>query len=63
MNQLIQLKQNVIDTGNSTRENLNFPLFDGWLIYDITAEPLKYENGKIIGVTTASMDITDRKPP
>jgi CheY-like chemotaxis protein len=61
VNQLIQLKQKVIDTGIGARKSISFPLTNGKLIYDVTAEPLKKNNGDIIGVTTASMDISDRK--
>ena len=56
---LMQLKQQVIDTGVGSRKNIEIPLSDRLHIYDVKVEPLKDKQGKIIGATTASTDITD----
>ncbi len=58
---LMQLKQQVIETGSSARAEIAFPLSDGLHTYDITAEPLKDASGQVIGATTAALDITERK--
>jgi two-component system, chemotaxis family, CheB/CheR fusion protein len=57
---LVQLKQKVIKTGEPTRKTIVFPLSQTKVTYDVTAEPIRDEIGNIIGVTTASMDISDR---
>jgi two-component system, response regulator PdtaR len=59
INLLMQLKQQVIDTGVGSRKNIEIPLSDRLHIYDVKVEPLKDKQGKIIGATTASTDITD----
>ena len=57
---LMELKQKTIETGEKTRKTIVFPLSNGNITYDVTAEPLRDEKGKIFGVSTASMDISDR---
>jgi two-component system, chemotaxis family, CheB/CheR fusion protein len=58
---LVKLKKAIIKTGKPARKTITFPLSGGEITYDITAEPLKDQAGKIIGVTTASIDISNRK--
>jgi len=55
---LMKIKQKVIKTGKPTRKTIVFPLSAGNVTYDVTAEPLVDQTGKIIGVTTAAMDIS-----
>jgi two-component system, chemotaxis family, CheB/CheR fusion protein len=57
---LVQLKQKVIKTGKPARKTITFPLSRGSITYNVTAEAVRDESGIIIGVTTASMDISDR---
>jgi len=59
--QLQQLKKQVIDTGLGARKEIAFPFSDGTRFYDITVEPLRDEQGNVIGATTAALDITGRK--
>ncbi len=58
---LMVLKEQVMKTGVGTRLEIVFPLPGGALTYDIIAEPLRDEGGRIIGVTTAAKDITTSK--
>lgn len=58
---LVQLKRQVIESGKGARAEITFPLSDGRITYDITAEPLRDGDGAVIGVTTAALDITERK--
>jgi PAS domain S-box-containing protein len=58
---LEQLKQRVLDSGIAAREEIAFPVSDGMRTYDISAEPLFDKDGKLLGVTTAALDVTDRK--
>ena len=54
-------KQRVLDTGAGIREEVPLRLADGMHYFDLTAEPLRDQDGEIIGVTSAAIDITDRK--
>jgi len=57
--QLMALKQRVLDTGVEARERIFFQVNDETYIYDFKAEPLLDERGDVIGVTTIAMDITE----
>jgi len=59
--QFVQAKQRVLDSGQGERTEFTFPLSDGDHTYDITFEPLRTAAGNIMGLTTAALDITDRK--
>lgn len=59
--QFVQAKQRVIDSGQGERSEFTFPLSDGDHTYNVTFEPLRTAGGDIIGLTTAALDITDRK--
>jgi len=59
--QLVQLKRQVIETGSTAHAEIAFPLSEGGRVYEITAEPLKDDSGMVIGATTVSFDITQRK--
>lgn len=57
----IQTKRQVVDSGKGTRGEFTFPLSDGPRTYDITFEPLYDAAGAVVGLTTAALDITERK--
>lgn len=59
--QLMQLKQQVIETGEGVQAELTFSHSDGVQVYDFTIEPLRDLNGEIIGATSAAFNITQRK--
>lgn len=59
--QLEQLKQEVIDTGRRLRQEITFPVSDGPRTYAVVAEPVRDETGRVTGVATAALDITERK--
>jgi PAS domain S-box-containing protein len=58
---LTQIKRHVLETGRGAREEVKFTLQGQVFYYDLTVEPLLDANGEIIGVTCASVDITERK--
>ncbi|MBV7274551.1 GHKL domain-containing protein [Clostridium sp. PL3] len=59
--ELVKLKKQVLETRINTRKEIDFPIQGKIFTYDITAKPLKNKLGEIIGVTTASTDITENK--
>jgi PAS domain-containing protein len=59
--ELMNLKKQVLNSGIGARKEIDFPIDSEVFTYDITAEPLRNETGQVIGVTTASTDITKRK--
>jgi two-component system nitrate/nitrite sensor histidine kinase NarX len=57
---LDKIKRQVLESGVLARETVR-TIIDGQShFYDLTVEPLRDETGDIIGVTGASMDITER---
>ncbi len=58
---LMQVKKQVIETGVGIETEIEFPLSDNNLIYNITVEPLRDSTNQIIGATTAAFDITEQK--
>ena len=58
---LMALKQQVLDGGAGIREELRFDRSDGTRFYDIAIEPLRNAAGEVVGVSSAAVDITDRK--
>lgn len=59
--QLIRLKQRVLETATAEREEIAFNRSNGVRIYDCIVEPLRNARGGLNGVTTAAVDITERK--
>jgi signal transduction histidine kinase/CheY-like chemotaxis protein len=56
------LKRRVLEMGVGERVEMEFRTHDGRMLYfDLTVEPLRELSGTIIGVTTAGVDITDRR--
>ncbi len=58
---LMQLKQQVINTGLDAQADIIFPLSSGAITYTVKAQPLCSAEGEIIGVSTVAFDITERK--
>jgi len=56
--QLMALKQRVLETGIGARESITFDVDGERAVYKITAEALHNADGEVVGVTTASMDVT-----
>ena len=59
---LTALKQQVLQTGQGTRQQVRSTLAGVKGITDLTIEPLRDVNGAVIGITCASVDITDQLP-
>ena len=58
---LTEIKRRVLKTGVTVREEVKTTIGGQSFFYDLTVEPLRDLNGNIIGVTCASVDITERK--
>jgi|GEM_PF-509831 len=59
--ELTAIKQKVIDTGETIHAEIDFPLSNGTVSYSVVARPYHDDHDRIIGLTTASFDITRRK--
>ncbi len=58
---LITIKRGVLTTGIGTREEVSITIQDTTRYYDLTIEPLRNETQEIVGVTCASIDISERQ--
>ncbi|WP_448270280.1 response regulator [Nostoc sp. DSM 114159] len=58
---LIAIKRRVLTTGIGTREEVSITIKDTTRYYDLTVEPLRNQTQEIIGVTCASIDISERQ--
>ncbi|MEH2354610.1 hybrid sensor histidine kinase/response regulator [Nostoc sp.] len=58
---LITIKRGVLTTGVGTREEVSITIKDTTRYYDLTVEPLRNETQEIVGVTCASIDISERQ--
>ncbi|RUR72328.1 hypothetical protein PCC6912_63680 [Chlorogloeopsis fritschii PCC 6912] len=58
---LLEIKQRVLATGVGTREEVSITTAQGTRYYDLTVEPLRNEAQEVVGITCASIDISDRK--
>ncbi|HBY78442.1 MAG TPA: hypothetical protein DEG47_15875, partial [Cyanobacteria bacterium UBA11148] len=58
---LTRIKRQVLDTGVGVREEVKITRQGKDWYYDLTVEPLRDSNNQIIGVTCASVDISERK--
>ncbi|MBN3889191.1 MAG: response regulator [Nostoc sp. JL31] len=58
---LIAIKRGVLTTGVGTREEVSITIKDTTRYYDLTVEPLRNETQEIVGVTCASIDISERQ--
>ncbi|NDJ24492.1 response regulator [Nostoc sp. B(2019)] len=57
----IAIKNGVLTTGIGTREEVSITTATGTRYYDLTVEPLRNESQEVVGVTCASIDISERK--
>ncbi|MEH2116909.1 hybrid sensor histidine kinase/response regulator [Nostoc sp.] len=58
---LITIKRGVLTTGIGTREEVSITIKDSTRYYDLTVEPLRNESQEVVGVTCASIDISERQ--
>jgi PAS domain S-box-containing protein len=58
---LTAIKYNVLTTGLGTRQEVSINTPIGTRYYDLTVEPLRNESQEIVGITCASIDISERK--
>jgi hypothetical protein len=58
---LTTIKRDVLTTGLGTREEVSITTALGTRYYDLTVEPLQNESQEVVGITCASIDISERK--
>ncbi|MCC5644143.1 response regulator [Nostoc sp. CHAB 5824] len=58
---LTRIKRGVLTTGIGTREEVSITIKDTTRYYDLTVEPLRNELQEVVGVTCASIDISERQ--
>jgi len=58
---LVKIKRNVLKNNVGTREEVQTTINGEPFYYDLTVEPLKDSSSAVIGITCASIDITERK--
>jgi PAS domain S-box-containing protein len=58
---LLDIKQRVLSTGVGARKEVSINTEQGIRYFDLTVEPLRNEAQEVVGVTCASIDISDRK--
>ncbi|MEH2275896.1 MAG: response regulator [Nostoc sp.] len=58
---LITIKREVLTTGIGTREEVSITIKNTTRYYDLTVEPLRNESQEVVGVTCASIDISERQ--
>lgn len=58
---LLALKRRALEENKQLREQITFDVSEGPLTYDITATPLRDAAGQVIGLITASLDITEKQ--
>jgi PAS domain S-box-containing protein len=59
--QVMDLKQRVLACGRGDRKEVAIPMDDGTLWFDLVVEPLRDADGRIVGLSCATFDITERK--
>jgi len=59
--QLLAINRRVLERGVGSRNEIAIELSDGLHFYDHFVEPFHDTTGKLTGLTTAAIDITDRK--
>lgn len=55
---LTEIKQQVLSTGQPTRQTVHVPLSDGIHVYDMVLDTLRNDAGEAIGVVSAAVDVT-----
>jgi len=59
--ELIALKKQVMETGNPERKTFLNTIEGKTYVFDLSIEPLRDDSGAIVGITCASIDITDQQ--
>lgn len=59
--QLTAIKRNVLETGVPARKEIHLTVEGNIRYYDLLVEPLHHNHERIIGITCAAVDITERK--
>jgi PAS domain S-box-containing protein len=57
---MADLKREALSTGRSVRAQVSFDYNNGLRWHDLHVEPLRNDGGDIVGVTCASIDVTER---
>ncbi|MCA9979306.1 MAG: PAS domain-containing protein, partial [Anaerolineales bacterium] len=60
-NHLTQLKNQVLSTGLGIREEITVTIYGEQVIFDVTIEPRYNAKGELLGLTSAMLNITDRR--
>jgi PAS domain S-box-containing protein len=58
---LIEIKRRVLLTGKGFRDEVPASKTGEFTYYDLTVEPLRDNEGEIVGITASAIDITERK--
>lgn len=58
---LRQIKKAVIETGKAARENVSLSIECKTILYDMSIEPLTDPTGTVVGITCASIEITNQQ--
>ncbi|MBN1369147.1 MAG: PAS domain-containing protein, partial [Dehalococcoidaceae bacterium] len=58
---LTAIKQQVLDSGKGTRQNVRTTISGKTFVNDLTIEPLHNTAGTLVGITCASMDVTGQQ--
>ncbi|MBL1201386.1 MAG: hybrid sensor histidine kinase/response regulator [Nostoc sp. ZfuVER08] len=58
---LTNIKLAVLNTGTAAREEVSITTKETTRYYDLTVEPLRNESQEVVGVTCASIDVTERQ--
>ena len=61
IDELINLKRKVLETGQKIRREITFPLSEEEVVYYVIAKPVYDNQQKVVGVFTASIDVTEFK--
>jgi PAS domain S-box-containing protein len=59
--QATEIKRRVLESGKGARGEVKAALEDRTIYYDLVVEPLRNVAGQVVGITGASLDITERK--
>jgi PAS domain S-box-containing protein len=58
---LARIKRGVIESGEGTRETVRTTLDGAALYYDLTVEPLRDRAGRVVGITCAAWEVSERR--
>jgi PAS domain S-box-containing protein len=58
---LTALKQQVLDSGQGVRQNVQTTIEGKTFVFDLTIEPLRDGAGAVVGITCACVDVTARQ--